>query len=136
MPEQPSINLNIGRDMSGVFNAGTISGSVTNTVTNTISQLPDSTDPNQPNLKELLAQLQAAIEAATELPEAHKTLALAQVETLAEAGLKPEDTAMQKAGKTAMTTLEVIKAGLVQTTDLAKAFATFLPAIVPLLAFL
>lgn len=123
----------IAGNVSGVVNLGSISGNVTNT----INQLPESTDPNDPNqpsLKELLTQLQAAIESETELPDEDKAEALEQVKTLAETGQKPEDSAMQKAGKTALKILKGTTAGLSETTKLALECAKLLPAIAALLA--
>lgn len=120
----------IAGDVSGVVNLGSISGNVTNT----INQLPESTDPNQPSLKELLTQLQTAIESETELPNEDKAEALEQVKTLAETGQKPEDSAMQKAGKTAMKILKGTTAGLSETTKLVVECAKLLPAIAALLA--
>ena len=132
MVEHSSININVGRDMSGVFNLGTISGNVSNT----INKLPESPDPNQPGLKEILLQIQAAIESEPELSDEDKAEALEQVKVLAEAGQNPNDTALQKAGKTAMKILKGTTAGLVETTKLAVEFGTLLPALTPLLLFL
>jgi hypothetical protein len=43
MLEHSSINIKVGRDMSGVLNLGTISGNVSNT----INKLPESPDQNR-----------------------------------------------------------------------------------------
>lgn len=115
--------------MTGVA-IGMISGSVTNT----INQLPASPDPNSPGIKELLAQLQTAIEAEPELPDEDKAEALEQVKTLAEAGHKPEDNALQKAAKTSMKILKGTVASLPDAAKLAEACAKLLPAIATLLA--
>lgn len=130
MSENPSINIQAGRDISGVVNLGTISGSVTNT----INQLPASPDPEKPGIKELLAQLQAAIEAESELPDEDKAEALEQVKTLAEAGQKPEDNVLQKAAKTSMKILKGTVASLPDAAKLAESCAKLLPAIATLLA--
>jgi hypothetical protein len=129
--EKSSINFT-ARDISGVVNLGSISGNVTNT----INQLPESIDPNQPSLKELLTQLQAAIESATELPDQNKALALDQVKTLAELGQKPEDSALQKAGQLAMMALKGITSGFSETTKLVVECTKLLPAIAALLALI
>lgn len=115
--------------MTGVT-IGIISGSVTST----INQLPASPDPNSPGIKELLAQLQTAIEAEPELPDEDKAEALEQVKTLAEAGYKPEDNALQKAAKTSMKILKGTMASLPDAAKLAEACAKLLPAIATLLA--
>ncbi|MBD2069798.1 pentapeptide repeat-containing protein [Leptolyngbya sp. FACHB-671] len=141
--EKSSINIeaggNIGNvsgvtggDISGVLNLGTISGNVTNA----INQLPDSSDPDEPGIKELLLQLQAAIETEPELAPEDKVEALEQVKVLAEAGQKPEDGALQKTAKTAMKILKGTVAGLPEVTKLVQESAKLLPAIVTLLALI
>lgn len=122
----------VGGDVSGVLNLGTISGNVTNA----INQLPATSDPGQPGLKELLTELQAAIEAEAALSNPDKAEALEQVKVLAEAGQKPEDSNLQKAAKTAMKILRGTIASLPDVTKLAEAAAKLLPMILPLLPFL
>ena len=118
-----------GGDVSGVINLGEISGDVTNT----INQLPDALPSNEPGLKELLSQLQVAIEAEPELPDEDKAEALEQVKVLAEAGQNPEDNFLQKAAKTAMKILKGTTAGLSETTKLVQECNKLLPLIAPLL---
>ncbi|MEP0914954.1 hypothetical protein NDI45_29085 [Leptolyngbya sp. GB1-A1] len=109
---------------------GTVSGSVTNT----INQLSASSDPDNPGIKELLTQLQGAIEAEPTLPEEDKAEALEQIKTLAEAGQNPEDNALQKAAKTSIKILKGTVASLPDAAKLAEACAKLLPAIATLLA--
>jgi phage I-like protein len=113
---------------------GVAIGAISGNVTNTINQLPETPQSEQPNLKELLTQLQKAIETEAELPNEDKAEALEQVKTLAEAGQKPEDSAMQKAAKTAMKILKGTTAGLSETTKLVLECSKLLPAIAALLA--
>ncbi len=115
---------------------GVAIGAISGSVTNTINQLPTSPNPDNPGIKELLAQLQAAIEAESELPDEDKAEALEQVKTLAEAGQKPEDNALQKAAKTSMKILKGTVASLPDAAQLAEACAKLLPAIATLLAFI
>ncbi|WP_313887423.1 pentapeptide repeat-containing protein [Nodosilinea sp. LEGE 07088] len=140
--EKSSININAGGDIgnvsglvggnvSGVMNLGTISGNVTNS----IAQLPDDS-AEKAELKALLKQLQDAIEAEPALEPEDKAEALAQVQTLAEAGQKPEDGALQKAAKTAMKILKGTTAGLSETTKLVAECTNLLPAISGLLLLL
>jgi hypothetical protein len=129
MSEQSSININIGRDLSGLLNIGEISGNVTNT----INRLPSSSDSNKPGIKELLNQLHEAVASEPDLPDEDKAEALEQVKTLAEAGQKPEDTALQKAAKTSMKILKGTVASLPDAAKLAEACAKLLPAIATLL---
>jgi hypothetical protein len=91
--------------------------------------------PNQSNqtFKELLTQLQKAIETESELPNEDKAEALEQVKTLAEAGQTPEDSNLQKAAKTAMKILKGTTSGLSETTKLVLECSKLLPAISALL---
>lgn len=139
MSEKYSINTDGGNvsgvvqgnisNVSGILNLGTISGDVTNA----IQQLSASPAPDNPGLKELLTQLQAAIEAEAELQNEDKAEALEQVKTLAEAGQNPKDNALQKAAKTAMKILKGTVASLPEATKLAEACAKLLPLINSLL---
>jgi hypothetical protein len=137
-------NVNISGvqgNISGVAAAGenqTMSGvalgAIRGTVTNTLSQLPTSTDPANPGIKELLAQLQAAIEAEADLSDEDKAESLAQVQTLAEASQKPGDNALSKAAKTSLKILKGTVASLPDAAKLAEACTKLLPAIAQLLA--
>jgi hypothetical protein len=129
MPEQP-INIQVGGDLSGIVNLGEISGAVTNS----INQLPPSSSPGNQGIKELLAQLQAAIEAESGLPDKGKVNALEQVKILAEASQKPENDAIQSAAKKSMDFLKGMVACLPDATKLVEACTKLLPAIATLLA--
>ncbi|MBE9136958.1 pentapeptide repeat-containing protein [Nodosilinea sp. LEGE 07088] len=113
---------------------GTLLGEISGTVTNTINQLPSSSDPNQPGLKELLTQLQAAIESEAELSNEDKAEALEQVKVLAEAGQQPEDGPLKKSAKTALKILKGTIASLPSATDLVQESSKLLIAIAALLA--
>ncbi len=127
--EKSSINFT-ARDISGVVNLGSISGNVTNT----LNQLPESVTPNQPSLKELLTQLQAAIESEPELPDEDKAEVLKQVPILAEAAQKPKDPTMHRAAKNALTFLKGTTVGMSETTKLVQECSKLLPAITALLS--
>ena len=78
--------FNVGGDFNidatnAVVNLRDISG----TVTNAIKQLPESSDPDQPDLKQLLMQLKEAIAVDADLPDIDKADLLEQVQLLAEA---------------------------------------------------
>jgi uncharacterized protein YjbI with pentapeptide repeats len=121
----------VGGDVSGVVNLGEISGNVTNA----INQLSDSAGTNEQSLKELLLQLQAAIEAETELTPEDKAEALAEVKVLAEAGQATADNVLQKAAKRSMTFIKGTISSLPDAAKLASACATLLPLITKLLGF-
>ena len=114
---------------AGALSLGDISG----TVANTINQLSDSVKPDEPGIKELLTQLQTAVEAETDLSDDDKAEALEQVKTLAEVGKNPQESTMQKAGKTAMKILKGTIAGLPTTATLLEACSKLLPMIAKLL---
>jgi uncharacterized protein YjbI with pentapeptide repeats len=112
-------------NLSGsTINLGEISGQVSNQ----INQLPDAA-PDQPNLKDLLTQLQAAVEADTELSEVEKKEALGEVAKLAEAGSQPKEGAMQRMAKRATAALKSITESLSDASKLATACKTLLPMI-------
>ena len=114
---------------AGALSLGDISG----TVANTINQLSDSAKPDEPGIKELLTELQTAIEAETDLSDDDKAEALEQVKALAEVGKNPQESTMQKAGKTAMKILKGTIAGLPSAATLVEACSKLLPAIASLL---
>ena len=129
MSDSSSKNINVGRDATGsTVNIGDISG----TVTNAIGQLPASPESDQPGIKELLTELQTAIEASA-LSDDDKAEALEQVKALAEVGKNPQESTMQKAGKTAMKILKGTIAGLPSAGTLVEACSKLLPAIASLL---
>ena len=91
MQTDNSRHLTIKGNNNGVANLGNISG----TLAKTINQLPDTSDSNEKGIKELLNDLQGAIESDTVLTTEDKTDALIEVNKLAEIGqdkipLKPE----------------------------------------------
>ncbi|MBD0262885.1 MAG: hypothetical protein ICV78_09215, partial [Tolypothrix sp. Co-bin9] len=110
---------------TGTINLGEISGAVTNT----INELPTSPEPEKPGIKELLTQLQTAIEADTNLDESDKAEALEQVKALAEAGKNPKEGEKQKEAKTAMKILKGTIAGLPTAATLVEACGKLLPLI-------
>lgn len=118
----------VGRDFNAsgqALNLGDISG----TVTNTINELPTSTEADKPGIKELLIDLQAAIESDTNLDEEDKVEALEQIKKIAEAGQKPEEGAMQKMAKNALTFLKGLVVDLPSTAELVKTSSNLIPII-------
>lgn len=109
------------------LNLGEISGQVTNQ----INQLPEATS-DQPSLKDLLTQLQTAIDQDTELGDDEKAEALGEVAKLAKAGTAPKEGKMQNLAKRATTTLKAIAETLTDTSKLASACKTLLPMILTL----
>ena len=123
-------------NVSGVAGAGenlsmtgVAIGAISGSVTNTINQLPDSSESDKPGIKELLTELQAAIEADTNLSDEDKAEALEQVKAIAEAGQKPEDGTMQKMVKSAIKLLKGTVADLPTTVQLVEVCGKVLPTI-------
>ena len=128
-----SRNINIsGGTVNNTGAAAMSLGDISGTVANTINQLPASSESDKPGIKELLEQLQKAIEAEPNLSEEDKAEALEQVKALAEAGKAPQEGAMQKIAKRSTTMLKGIVAGLPEAAKLAVEYAKLLPTITSL----
>ena len=124
---------NIVRDFNASGQALNL-GDISSKVTNTINELPTSSEPEKPGIKELLVQLQAAIEAEENLPQEDKAEALEQVKALAEVGKSPQGIAMQKAARTAMKILKGTVASLPVATNLVEECSKLLPPISKILS--
>lgn len=132
-------NVNIGGaqgNISGIAAAGenqtftgVAIGEISGNVTNTINQLPDSSNLDQPNIKDLLQQLQTAIETESDLDDDDKSQALQQVKTLAEAAQNSQDSKMQKLAKAAKNTLKGIISNLPRAAKLVEEVNNLLPTI-------
>ena len=120
----------INNSGAGAFNLGEINA----TVANNINQLPSSSNPNEPGIKDLLTQIQQAIDDPN-LPEDDKKQTLEQLQVLAEAGQNPQNASMQKKAKKAVGFLQVIADGVEPATKLAKACAQVLPKIMVFFGF-
>ena len=122
-----SQTVSIGGNVTGsTINLGAISGSVSNVV----NQLPSAPDPAaQPGIKELLIELQAAIESDADLPEKGKVSALEQVKLLAEVAQDPEQLEKKGLGSQAITFFKNAASFLPDTAKLAEACTKLLPLI-------
>ena len=116
----------VGGDVSGVVNLlSTISGSVTNT----IARLPESEEPSEPNIKELLTQLQQAIENDSDLSKPDKADLLEQVQALAEAKQTEEPAKKEGLTRKARKMFEATLSSLPQTASIIEACSKLLPMI-------
>lgn len=115
---------------------GVALGQISGAVTNSISQLQSANTPEATQLATLLEQLQSAIENESHLAPEDQAEAMEQVKTLAEAGQKPEDNALQKAAKTALKILKGTIASLPDAATLVESCAKLLPAITTLLSLI
>ena len=86
----------------------------------------------QPELKDLLTQLQGAITTEPTLNNEDKTEALEQVQTLTKAGKNPNDGVMRKLARRAVRILKAIVNELPTFTKLAKEIGALLSAIATL----
>ena len=123
-----NLNFTVGRDV-GLTGLTLNIDEINSIVTNTINQLPASPQSDKPGIKELLTELQTAIEAETDLSDKNKAVALKQVKALAEVGENPQESTMQEAGETAMTMLKGILAALPSAATLVEACSKLLPEI-------
>jgi uncharacterized protein YjbI with pentapeptide repeats len=129
-----SRNINVGANLNATdstFNLGEISGSVTNT----INQLPDAVEDDRPNLKELLTQLQEAIETDTDLPDPDKADLLEQVQNLAAAKQTEEPAKKESLTRKAKKIFEATLKGLPATATIVEASSNLLPLILKALGF-
>ncbi|MGM3304584.1 pentapeptide repeat-containing protein [Anabaena sp. WFMT] len=116
----------VGRDFNAsgqALNLGEISG----TVTNTINELPSAPEPEKPGIKEILTQLQKAIEADSDLTPKDKEKALKQVKSLAEAAQNPQE--KQDLADTAITMLKGVLSNLPTAAKLVEECSKLLPLI-------
>jgi hypothetical protein len=121
-----SLNQNIDGNVTGsTINLGEISGSVSNIV----NRLPNSPNPDQPGIKELLIQLQAAIEEATDLSIEDKADLLEQVQALAEVKQIPEQKRKEGLVRKAKKMFEVTLKTLPDTAKIVEACSKLLPII-------
>lgn len=136
-------NVNISStqgNISGVAAAGedqtmtgVAIGAISGNVTNTINQLPDNAE--ETGIKELLTELQLAIEADTNLSNEDKEEALKQVQTIAEVGQKPQDQGMQKIVKNALKFLKGTIADLPSTVELVQTCGKVFPLVTQFFGF-
>ena len=129
MEEQSKIH--VGGSFGGNFRGGNATGNVSNI----INQLPSSSEADKPGIKELLIQLQDAIEADPHLSENDKNDALKQVKDLAEAAQNPNDSEMKNKAKTADRMLGRIMKSVPQATQFLEFCNNLLPLITKAFGF-
>ena len=114
---------------------GSAIGDISGQVTNTINSLPDDPKSDEPTIKELLTELQTAIETDPTLSSDDKTEALEQLKTIIEAGKHPKEGAIQKTVKTAFKILKGTIADLPATEQLFQVGIKVLPLIAKFFGF-
>ncbi|MEG4227286.1 DUF1542 domain-containing protein [Microcoleus sp. N9_B2] len=131
--------IQIGGSVGGPVTAGKIEGAsssyVGGNVSFAINELPSSSEPDKPGIKELLTQLQAEIKADPNLTEDDKQDALEQVKELAEAAQNPNDAEMKNKAKKADRMLGRIISAVPQATKLLEFCNNLLPLITKVFGF-
>ena len=122
-------SIKVGTSSASNFVTGDVDGNVTVS----INKLPDSLEPNKPGIKEALTQLQAAIEAESNLSQEDKEEALNKLQSLAEAGKNPQEN-KQKA-KGVIRFFKGLFTELPKTAKLIEQWEKLLPAIASFFGF-
>jgi SPFH domain / Band 7 family len=127
-------NINTGGGSIDVSGAGALNlGEISGQVANTIGKLPASSEQGKSGIRELLTQLQEAIDTDTNLTPEDKADALEQVKVLAEVGQNPQHGEKEGLGRKAIKMLKGTIAHLPDTAKIVEAFSKLLPAIAKLL---
>jgi uncharacterized protein YjbI with pentapeptide repeats len=117
----------VGGDITGsTINLGEISGSVSNV----LNQLPSSPDPTQPGIKELLSQLQQAVDQDGDLAPEDKADLLEHVKGLAEAGQTPDQEKKKGLVRKARINFDGILKSLPSTANIIESCTKLLPLII------
>ena len=114
---------------------GDVSSYVGGHVSAIINELPSSSEPDKPGIKELLFQLQEAISADPNLSKDDREDALEQVKALAEAAKNPNDAEMKNKAKKADRMLGRIISAVPQATKLLEFCNNLLPLITKVFGF-
>jgi hypothetical protein len=109
--------------------AGSTIGVTNGNATNTINQHLGSDNSDEPDLKALLQELEAAIKVDPNLSDTDKAEALEQVKAIDEGKKQPKEGAIQKSVKTAIKVLKGTVADLPATEELVKVSIKVLPLI-------
>ncbi len=125
--------IDVGGSVGGNIVTGNVTGNVSSVVkgnvSSAINDLPQSTDPEKPGIKEILEQLKQAIETEPSLDEKSQAKALEQVEALAKAAQNSNSTAKNTLAENAITMLKGIFSGLQASATLIVAWNQVLPAL-------
>ncbi|NEP80191.1 MAG: hypothetical protein F6K39_19700 [Okeania sp. SIO3B3] len=127
-------SISIGSNQNSPITVGNeVQGNLSVTVTTSIDKLPDSSEPNKPGIKEALTQLQAAIEADSNLTKEDKEGALKELQNLAEAGKNPQENKQRAKGVVRF--FKGLFTELPKTAKLIKDWEKLLPAIASFFGF-
>jgi len=124
-----SVGGNIGGSITTGNVGGNVSSNVSGNVSNIINELLPSSEPDKPGIKELLIQMEAAIENETNLTKEDQEEALEEVKTLAEAGKNSNDPENQKLARRAIKMLRGTISGIPAASKLVEGCDKLLPPI-------
>jgi len=125
-----SRTVNISDSNVNASGAGTLSlANISGIVANTINQLPSTSEPHKPGIKELLEQLKTAIESELNLNDKDRDKALKYINNIAEVGKNPQDKSAQEKAEPIIDALKGMFAGLTNAANLVKAGETLIPLI-------
>jgi hypothetical protein len=131
--------VEVGGSVGGSVTTGNVAGSllshVGGNVSFAINELPSSSELDRPGIKELLTQLQEAIEAEPNLSDDDREEASEQIKIIAEAGKNPNEGEIKKLAKKATTMLKGIIVGLPAAAKLAEEWNNLLPLITKIFGF-
>ncbi|MEH2078074.1 hypothetical protein [Nostoc sp.] len=122
-------SLNMTGSAIGQSNSITTLGNVSTMVKEIVHKLPDSNDSGEPGIKELLLQLQEAIEEEKTLSAEDKTDLLEQVKALAEAKQSAESDKKEGLARKAKKMFNATLKGLPDTAKIVEASSKLLPMI-------
>ncbi len=115
------------------YGSNFVTGNVTGNLTASINELPDSSEPNKPGIKESLTQLKKAIEAESNLTQEDKQEALKELQSLAEAGKNPKENKQRAKG--VIRFFKGLFTELPKTAKLIEQWEKLLPAIASFFGF-
>jgi hypothetical protein len=126
MSQNQGTRIEVHGDVTGsAINLGEISGNVSGIV----NQLPESSDPSQPGIRELLNQLQKAVEEEDNLSPEDKADLLEQVKFLAEAKQESKQDKKESLARKARKIFDSTLKALPDTAKLIDASSKLIPLI-------
>ncbi len=125
-----NVDASTGARFTGDITGSTINlGEISGSVSNVLNQLPSSPEPTQPGIKELLIQLQQAVDEDTDLAPEDKADLLEQVKVLAEAEQTPEQEKKKGLVRTARKIFDATLKSLPSTANIIESCSKLLPLI-------
>ncbi|MEH2159027.1 pentapeptide repeat-containing protein [Nostoc sp.] len=126
-----NVDASTGARFTGDITGSTINlGEISGSVSNVLNQLPSSPEPTQPGIKELLIQLQQAVDEDTDLAPEDKADLLEHVKALAEAGQTPDQEKKKGLVRKAKKIFDATLKSLPSTANIIESCTKLLPLII------